>query len=157
MGCTCETRKDFAAFSDVLTDFKAESGQVIPLLQRAQEMYGYVSPEVIKIISDYTKSSEAQIYGVATFYAQFRLTPVGEHIIRICHGTACHVANVKTVHIALEEELGIHDGETTPDGKFTFEKVSCLGCCSLAPVMMIDEDTHGRLTPESAVKILRSY
>jgi NADH-quinone oxidoreductase subunit E len=95
------------------------------------------------------------MYGVATFYAQFRLSPVGKNIIRMCHGTACHVQNVTAVTEDLIEELGIKDGETTADGLFTLETVACLGCCSLAPVMMISDETYGKLDGKKAVKIIK--
>jgi len=99
--------------------------------------------------------SLSSIYGVATFYAQFRLKPVGKYIIRVCHGTACHVQNVNAVSIALADELNIGDGETPDDALFTLETVACLGCCSLAPVMMIGDETFGNLTPSKAVKIIK--
>ena len=97
----------------------------------------------------------SDMYGVATFYAQFRLNPVGKIIIKVCHGTACHVQNADSISDAIRENLKIKDGETTPDGLFTLESVACLGCCSLAPVMMIGDDTYGKLTGRGAVKILR--
>ena len=97
----------------------------------------------------------SDIYGVATFYAQFRLNPVGKHIIKVCHGTACHVQNAKTITDSLKETLGVEDGGTTTDGLFTLESVACLGCCSLAPVMMIGDETYGKLTGKSATKIIK--
>ena len=97
----------------------------------------------------------ADIYGVATFYAQFRLKPVGKNIVKVCHGTACHVQNANALTDALKDELLVKDGETTPDGLFTLESVACLGCCSLAPVMMIGENTYGKLNGKAAVRIIR--
>jgi NADH-quinone oxidoreductase subunit E len=94
---------------------------------------------------------------VATFYTQFRLKPAGKHLIRVCHGTACHVGGAGAISEALEEALQVKDGQTTSDGKFTLESVACLGCCSLAPVMMIDGETYGRLTKESAAKALKDF
>ncbi len=99
----------------------------------------------------------SQVYGVATFYTQFRLKPVGKHLMRVCHGTACHVSGAVKISQALEDELKVGDGETTEDGKFTLETVACLGCCSLAPVMMIDSETYGRLTPDSARKAAKDF
>jgi NADH-quinone oxidoreductase subunit E len=96
------------------------------------------------------------MYGVATFYAQFRLNPVGKHIVKVCHGTACHVQNANAITEALEESLGIADGETTEDRLFTLESVACLGCCSLAPVMMIGDETYGKLTGNQAVRIVKN-
>lgn len=154
---TSEKPKDFSAFKKKLKEFNRESGQVIPLLQAAQEICGYISPDVIREISKYTGVSESQIYGVATFYAQFRFNPVGKHLIKVCHGTACHVAGANAISEAITEEIGIDNGQTTSDGKFTLELVSCLGCCSLAPVIMINEDTHGRLTPAKIKSVLKQY
>jgi len=150
-------QNELTEFKSRMKDYKSHPSQVIPLLQLAMETNGYVSPEVIQQISDYTGSPVARIYGVATFYAQFRMTPVGKHIIRVCHGTACHVAGARAISEAIQDELGIKNGETTPDGKFTLELVSCIGCCSLAPVIMIGDDTHGRLTPQKARKVLKKY
>ncbi len=148
---------DLSVFRERFSDYDASPGQVIPLLQLAQGLFGFVNPGVFHEISRHTGVPISEIYGVTTFYAQFRLTPVGEHIIRVCHGTACHVANANSITDAIEDELGIKNGETTPDGKFTLELVSCIGCCSLAPVIMIDDDTHGRLTPDKAREVVRQY
>jgi NADH-quinone oxidoreductase subunit E len=148
---------ELTEFKQKLWKYNGEPGQVIPLLQEAQETYGFISPRIIHEISRFTGVAVSQIYGVATFYAQFRLTPVGEHIIRVCHGTACHVANANAISYAIEDELNIKSGETTPDKKFTLELVSCIGCCSLAPVIMVDDDTHGRLTPQKAREVLKQY
>lgn len=130
-------------------------GNLIFLLQGTQNLYGYLPAEALKEISLFTGNSLSSIYSVATFYSQFRLQPAGKNIIRICHGTACHVQNTNAVTIALYDELGISDGGTTPDSLFTLETVACLGCCSLAPVMMIGEDTYGNLTPQEAVKVIK--
>ena len=148
---------DLSKFRERMKDYPPNPSQVIPLLQLSMELYGYVPQEVMYEISEYTGSPVSQIYGVATFYAQFRFTPVGKYIIRVCHGTACHVAGARSISEAIEDELGIRNGETTSDGKFTLELVSCLGCCSLAPVMMVNEDTHGRLTPDKVSRILKQY
>ena len=96
------------------------------------------------------------MFGIATFYAQFRLNPVGKHIIKVCHGTACHVQNANVITEALQDTLKIKDGETTEDRLFTLESVACLGCCSLAPVMMIGDDTYGKLTGSESVKIVKN-
>lgn len=111
----------------------------IPLLQAVQEEFRYIPMEAIEHIATKTDMTETRLYGVATFYSQFRLEPVGEKIIRVCHGTACHVAGAEGVTQALEQRLGIKDGETTADGKYTLESVACLGCCSLAPVVALDD------------------
>jgi NADH-quinone oxidoreductase subunit E len=143
-------------------DFKkqhyvGEEGRLIPLLQRAQETDGYLTRERIFEIHRSSGIPLAQIYGVATFFAQFRLHPIGKHLIRLCHGTACHVAAANEITKAIEDHIGVRNGETTPDRLFTLETVSCLGCCSLAPVIMIDDSTYGNLTPKEAQKVLRSY
>ena len=143
-------------------DFKkqhyvGEEGRLIPLLQRAQETDGYITRERIAEIHEACGIPVAQIYGVATFYAQFRLKPVGKHIIRVCHGTACHVAGANDISSAIEKHLGVDNGETTVDRLFTVETVSCLGCCSLAPAVMVDKATHGNLSPSGAVKVVKKY
>lgn len=141
-------------------DFKyqhwsGQEGKLIPLLQKAQAEDGYLTGERLRRISDETGIPVSNIYGVATFYAQFRFKPVGKHLVKVCHGTACHVSGARDISEALEEELGIANGETTPDRLFTIETVSCLGCCSLAPVIMIGETTHGSLTPQSVKRVIR--
>lgn len=143
-------------------DFKNQhylgaEGKLIPELQKAQDQDGYIRKETILEINERYGIPISQIYGVATFYSQFRLKPVGEHIIRVCHGTACHVTGAKDITKGLEDLLQIKNGETTQDRLFTLETVSCLGCCSLAPVIMIDDDTHGNLKPADLKKIIRRY
>ena len=135
--------------------YRNKSGSLIPLLQGTQHLYGYIPEPAFEMISKETGVDVADIYGVATFYAQFRLSPVGKNIIKVCHGTACHVQNANSITDALKDELDVKDGETTPDGLFTLESVACLGCCSLAPVMMIGDNTYGKLSGKSAVKVLR--
>jgi len=129
---------------------------LIPLLQGAQEIYGFVPRIVFEKISSECGIPLSDMFGVATFYSQFRLKPVGKHIIKVCHGTACHVQNAKEISESLEESLKIKDGETTEDRVFTLESVACLGCCSLAPVMMIGDQTYGKLTGNEAVRIVKN-
>lgn len=145
------------ALEAAIAKYRGQPGATIPLLQEAQEIYGYLPQEVIRRIAAELKLPVSKVFGVATFYAQFHLKPRGRHIIRVCQGTACHVKGGATVLEAVEEELGIRRGETTPDLRFTIEPVACLGCCGLAPVMMVDEDTHGRLTKDQVAKILAQY
>lgn len=135
--------------------YRGQEGRLIPLLQQAQAEDGYLSRERLVRIHEETGVPLSQIYGVATFYAQFRFTPVGRHLVKVCHGTACHVSGAPDISEAIREEIGIDHGETTPDRQFTVEKVSCLGCCSLAPCIMVGETTHGNLTPASVKKVLR--
>ena len=137
--------------------YKGEGGVLIPLLQKYQTEDGYISRERIAEIHRQTGVPLSQIFGVATFYAQFRRHPVGRNIIKVCHGTACHVANAAGISRALEDQLRIGAGETTQDREFTLETVACLGCCSLAPVIMINKDTHGNLKPTDLRKVLRLY
>jgi NADH-quinone oxidoreductase subunit E len=143
-------------------DFKTlhyggEEGKLIPALQKVQAEDGYISRERMLEIHRHSGVPLAQIYGVATFYAQFRFHPVGKNIVRVCHGTACHVSGAKGITESLEEELGIVNGETTEDRLFTLETVSCLGCCSLAPVIMINNDTYGNLVSKEIKKIVKTY
>lgn len=153
-----DSAQDFRLLAPTLEKYAAVPGSLITILQQAQDIYGYLSQEAILYISERTGILPAQIYGVATFYAQFRLKPVGKYLIMMCKGTACHVNGADRVEEAVINHLGIRDGETTDDGIFTLNNVACLGCCSLAPVMMIKsadgEETYGNLTKESVVKIL---
>lgn len=146
-----------AAFTRMLWRHRGEPGMLIPLLQAAQDSYGYVPPLAIEQISDVTGVPTAEIYGVITFYKQFRLKPLGRHIIRLCKGTACHVVGAETIGQVLADELRVPPDETTEDGIFTYLVVACLGCCSLAPALMIDDQTHGRLTPQKVRKLIRQY
>ena len=153
-----ESQQDFTLLAPTLEKYAAVPGSLITILQQAQDIYGYLSQEAILYISERTGILPAQIYGVATFYAQFRLKPIGKYLIMMCKGTACHVNGADRVEEAVAEYLGIQDGETTEDEIFTLNNVACLGCCSLAPVMMIKsadgEETYGNLTIETVVKIL---
>ncbi len=146
---------DLSLLNTLIEKYKGKKGSLIPLLQGAQSIYGYIPEEAFRKISDDTGLSLSDMYGVATFYAQFRLKPAGKHIIKVCHGTACHVQNADSITDAIKEALNVKDGETTPDRLFTLESVACLGCCSLAPVMMIGEETYGKLTGASAVKVIK--
>ena len=136
---------------------KAGSSDVIPLLQAVQQRCGYLPREVLEGIAKRTRISLTRMYGVATFYERFRFQPVGQHVIQACHGTACHVNGAKQVGREIHQTLRINDRETTADGLFTLETVACLGCCSLAPVMMIDDKVYGRLNPQGAQRVLSRY
>jgi NADH-quinone oxidoreductase subunit E len=130
---------------------------VIPLLQAVQQRCGYLPREVLEAIAKRTPISLTRMYGVATFYERFRFKLAGKHLIQACHGTACHVNGAKQIGRAIHQTLRIKDRETTADGLFTLETVACLGCCSLAPVMMIDDKVYGRLNPQRAQRILNRY
>lgn len=132
-------------------------GALIPILQKTQDELGYLSEDTMNYIAKRLNKSPAEIYGVATFYTQFRFTPMGKYVIRVCHGTACHVGGANVLDALLENKLGIKAGETTEDGLFTIINVACLGCCSLAPVIMINDKTYGKLTNDKLTKILDSY
>ncbi|MGN1420961.1 MAG: NADH-quinone oxidoreductase subunit NuoE [Eubacterium sp.] len=150
-----EKNIDLTLIKGVLDGLADVKGSLITILQKTQDIYGYLPKEAIIYISERTGIAESEIMGVATFYAQFRLTPVGKYLIMLCQGTACHVNSSELILQTIKEELGIDDGETTEDGLFSLECVACLGCCSLSPVMMINGNTYGSLTPEKTKKILK--
>jgi len=137
-----------------LDKYADTEGSLITILQTAQELYGYLPPDVLAYISDRTGVKPAKVIGVVTFYTQFRTKPVGKNLILICQGTACHVEGSADIEDAIRECLGVEEGEITDDGLFTYNNVACLGCCSLAPAIMIGSKTYGNLTRESTVKIL---
>jgi NADH-quinone oxidoreductase subunit E len=142
---------DLALLDPILAEFKGQKGAVIPILQRTQDAYGYLPKEVMAQLAKRTGFPLSRLYGVATFYAQFRLTRRGRHLVRCCDGTACHVRGAPKNIEAVEKSMGILAGETTPDYKFTLEIVYCLGSCGLAPVAVIDDKVHGRLVPDALV------
>jgi NADH-quinone oxidoreductase subunit E len=139
----------------IIDEYKGRAGTLIPILQKAQDIYGYLPPEALNWISEKTGIPLSQIYGVATFYSQFYLTRRGKHIIRQCDGTACHVRGAGKIVDAIQNQLGVQPGETSPDYKYTFEVVYCLGACGLAPVAVVDNKVVGRLVPEKMVQILK--
>jgi NADH-quinone oxidoreductase subunit E len=147
---------DLAPLDDILDKYGGQKGALIPILQQAQEVYGYLPPEVLEEISRRTGVSLSRIYGVATFYAQFYLTKRGRHVIRVCDGTACHVRGAAKIVDALGNELHILPGHTTDDYRVTYEVVYCLGSCGLAPVAVVDEHVEGRLTPQQLVDTVRT-
>jgi NADH-quinone oxidoreductase subunit E/NADP-reducing hydrogenase subunit HndA len=156
--CCCGgDANQFAQLDEILAKYQGVKGALIPVLQEAQNAYGYLPKEVIVRIGEKMNIPTSQIYGVATFYSQFHLNPRGKNIIRVCQGTACHVRGAKAILTALEDSLKVSAGQTTPDLKFTLETVACIGACGLAPVLMVNDDTHGRLTPENIPDILAKY
>lgn len=146
---------DLTQLEPVLDELARIKGSLITILQKTQDIYGYLPKEAIAYISQRTNIAESEIMGVATFYTQFRLTPVGKYLIMLCQGTACHVNSSELILQTIQDELGIADGETTQDGLFSLKCVACLGCCSLSPVMMINDNTYGSLTPEKTKQILK--
>ena len=153
--CCNHESVDLSLLNDVLAKYADVKGSLISILQKTQEIYGYIPIDAVYHIAERTGSTPAKVLGVATFYSQFRFQAVGKYLIMICKGTACYVNGAERIVEAVKEELGIGDNETTADGLFSLSLVSCLGCCSLAPVMMINEDTYGSLTPDKVKKILR--
>ncbi len=151
-----EQKVDLELLNPLIEKYKNKKGNLIPLLQGTQDIFGYIPRDAFEKLSRDSGIELSDIYGVATFYAQFRLNPVGKYIVKVCHGTACHVQNANEVTESLQDALKIKDGETTEDGLFTLESVACLGCCSLAPVMMIGDETYGKLDGKQAVKIVKN-
>ena len=146
---------DLSLLEPMLDEYAAVKGSLITILQHTQEIYGYLPKEAIELISEKTGIAASEIMGVATFYTQFRFEPVGKYLIMLCQGTACHVNGSELILQTVKDELGIEDGQTTADGLFSLKCVACLGCCSLSPVMMINETAYGSLTPQKARDIVR--
>jgi len=148
---------DLAPVADVVAQADHPASELITLLQRLQRVYGYLPELVVAELARQSGVPASRIYGVATFYNEFRLSPIGRNLIHVCHGTACHVAGAKLITQALEDELSVSDGETTPDMAFTLGSVACMGACSQAPVMRIGETSHGNLTPDKTRGIIRGW
>ena len=140
-----------------IAEHKGDKGPLMPIMQFAQESFGYLSLETQILIADSLGIPVTEVYGVATFYAQFSLEPKGDYVIAVCQGTACYVKGGAAVLARVEEQLGITSNQTTPDGKFSIQDTRCLGCCGLAPVMTINEDVYGKLTPDMIKDILAKY
>lgn len=143
--------------SELKREFKGEREDLIPILQRVQDLYGYLSPDGIRTISRWLKISENEIFGVATFYAQFRFHPPGRHHIKVCRGTACHVRGGEQILAAAQHRLGIKTGETTADRKYDLDRVACLGCCALAPVVAFDNKIYSQVSVPKIQKMLNEH
>ncbi|MDD5749110.1 MAG: NADH-quinone oxidoreductase subunit NuoE [Actinomycetota bacterium] len=142
----------------VLEKYSKQKGALIPILQETQSSVGYLSEDALSLIANACGRTLSQVYGVATFYKQFRLQPIGKHLVRICHGTACHVGGAEDIDASVCGHLGLcEEGGTTNDGEFTVEKVVCVGACSLAPIMIVDGVAHGRLDAEKARNVIKKY
>lgn len=152
-----DKKTEIKNFKYDLINKRKQHGALIPLLQSAQDSYGYIPEKTIHYISEVVNIPAADIYGVITFYAQFRLKPLGKYVIRICEGTACHVNNAKNILKVLQNELGIGVGDTSDDGLFSLQSVACLGCCSLAPVIMINDETYGNLDAKKTKKVIKEF
>ena len=151
-----EFKFDFSELEKVFEEYENVPENLISVLQKAQEIFGFLPKEALCVIGEKLGVKPAKVMGVATFYSQFRLEPKGKYLVMLCSGTACHVGGSEKIVSAVSEYLGTESGRTTKDGIFTIEKVACLGCCSLAPVMMINGEVYGNLDPESAVRILEN-
>jgi len=143
--------------SELRQEFRGERGDLIPVLQRVQDIQGYLRPEAIRIVSRWLKISENEIFGVATFYAQFRFHPPGRHHLRVCLGTACHVRGGEQILLTAQQRLGVDTGETTPDGEYDLDRVACLGCCALAPVVAFDEKVYSQMSVLKIQRILDEH
>ncbi len=152
-----QKKNGLAGFKVDLWNYEGEKGALIPLLQAAQDTYGYIPATAIDQISEIVGIPAAEIYGVITFYSQFRLKPLGKYLIKVCDGTACHVNGAERIAGTIEDELQLGGNDTTDDGMFTVQKVACLGCCSLSPVIMINDETYGRLTAKKVQQLLKEY
>jgi NADH-quinone oxidoreductase subunit E len=162
MACKCDidvsVEKQHGALDRIIKKYSAQKGALIPILQGAQEGLGFLSEDTIAYIAKATGRTLAQVYGVVTFYTQFRLEPIGKHLVRICHGTACHVGGAEDIDAAVCGHLRLEEhGGTTPDMEFTVEKVVCVGACSLAPIILVDGVAHGRLDSEKARNVIKGY
>ena len=145
------------SLAEIQWEFKSERAELIPVLQRIQAVYGYLPKEAIESIAHWLKISENEIYGVATFYAQFRFTPPGLHHLRVCLGTACHVKGGEQMLEVMKRRLEINPGETTDDGKYDLDRVACLGCCALAPVVTFDGRTYAQMSVLKLTRILDEH
>ena len=149
------TKEQEEALKKSIAELKSEKGALMPILQKAQDIYGYLPMEVQKIISDETGIPMEKIYGVATFYSQFTLNPKGRYRISVCLGTACYVKGSGDIYNALMEKLGIAGGECTPDGKFSLDACRCVGACGLAPVLTVNDKVYPAMTPDAAAELIR--
>jgi len=150
-----EETLDLAPLEVVFEEYESKKGAIIPVLQKAQDIYGYLPKDVLQTISRRMRVPLSQVYGVATFYSQFYLTKRGRHIVRQCDGTACHVRGSARIISVVERDLGISAGETTPDYRVTYEVVYCLGSCGLAPTAVIGDNVYGHLNPEKMIELVR--
>ena len=152
-----EEKAMLADIGDRLSAFDKKRANLIPILQMIQEHYAYVAPEAIKIVAEWLELGICEVYGVATFYNQFRFNPPGKHQIKVCLGTACHVRGGDIILENFERKLGIRDGETTADREFSIERVACVGCCALAPVAVVDETVHGHVAPSKVEGLILGF
>ncbi len=145
------------ALDEIVAEYRGEKGTLIPILQKVQTKFGYLSEEAISQIAKLCRMSESEVFGVASFYAQFYFTRRGKHTIKVCLGTACHVRGGERILDEIKRELGVEPGGTTDDYKFSLERVACFGSCALAPVVVIDKNVYGRMSVSKAKGILAEY
>ena len=162
MGCSCKNEWKFkdpsidgSLLDETFEKYAGVAGSLITILQKAQELYGYLPMDLIAYIAHKTGIKPAAVLGVVTFYTQFRMKPVGKNLILICQGTACHVNGSPDIETAIKQSIGVEEGEISEDGLFTYNNVACLGCCSLAPAIMIGETTYGNLTRDMTAEIIK--
>ena len=141
----------------ILNSFEPVRENAIPILHAVQEREGFLSPEAMGQVAEYLHLSKSEVYGIATFYTRFKFKPSGKHCLKVCRGTACHVKGAGEVLAEFEKRLCIKPGETTPDGEYSLETEACFGSCALAPVVVLDEHVHGRMTPSKTDDVLRSW
>ncbi len=137
----------------IFSGFQGKQEELIPLLQRVQQQQGYLSPEAMSAIARFARVPPSAVYAVATFYAQFRFTPIGRRHVMVCRGTACHVRGAPRILEAVEKTLGIEEGQTTPDREYSLETVACIGACGLSPCVMVNKQVHAKLTPGKAAEL----
>ena len=157
MGTANNTAVDVSLMDQVFEKYREQQGALIPILQKAQGIYGYLPPEILQLVASRLGVALGKVYGVATFYSQFYLERRGKHVLKMCDGTACHVKGTTRLMTAIEDEYGIRPGETTEDGELTLEVVYCLGSCALAPVAVLDEQVMGRLKPETLLQQVSNH
>ena len=157
MDVTGNGTNDLSLMDEIFEKYKGQAGALIPALQRAQTIYGYLPAEVLRLVADRLGVSLAKVYGVATFYAQFYLERRGKHVLRMCDGTACHVKGTPALINAVEREFGIQPGDTTQDGELTVEIVYCMGSCALAPVAVLDGQVMGRMRQETLLRTVKKH
>jgi len=139
---------------NILSGFTGNKSEVIPILQQVQQAFGYLPKEALERVAKFVKVPYCTLFGVATFYAQFKLTPTGKNLVRVCRGTACHVRGGSSILKEVEKRLGIKPGQNTPDMEYALETVACIGACALAPTMTVNNDTHGEMTAKKVAELL---
>lgn len=157
MACSCGNGGSAAEAKDIVEKVGRDPEYAIPLLQEIQKRHSYLPQDLVEAVSCEAGIPVSNLYGVATFYSQFRFKPQGKYLIRVCHGTACHVAGSDIISAVIGQELGIEEGDTTADKMFSFEKVACLGCCALAPVVMIGDKIYAKLTSSKIKSVIKEY